>query len=85
MLKTELYGLSFVYHTIHKSYSNPMFTSSSKIKKYKLGSIETMLLECGLGGKKGLPINSIEFVSKAAEDANGDVRKEATLLLKLMK
>lgn len=84
MVKTELYGGNFLYHTIHKTYNNPTFASSSKIKKYKLGAIETILLENGFG-KGGLPKNSIEFVSRVAEDPNGDVRKQATMLLKLMK
>lgn len=44
-------------------------------------------MEYGIGNnsKNGLPIGAVQFVCRAAEDTNDQVRKQATGILKAMK
>ena len=44
-----------------------------------------MVNQSGIGGDKGgLPVHSIDFVCKTAEDPSAEIRKMSTAILKLM-
>ncbi len=85
MLLTDLYGTAFVYAAISKSYFNQSLTHNVKIKKEKLTVVDNILQQFGIGSKNGLPLSAVDFVCKAAEDTNDEVRKQATAILKSMK
>lgn len=70
MLTSELYGTNTLYSIITKSYFNQGLTHNLKIKKLKLNVIDQILSQFGIGNKNGLPLNSVQFMCKVAEDTN---------------
>ncbi len=70
MLNHELYGCTFVYQTINKSYFNQSLTHNIKIKKYKISIIRDILDKYGIGDKGGLPLGAVDFMCKVAEDTS---------------
>ena len=59
-----------------KSYKH---TQNNKIKKIELDTLTTMVKKYGIdSGYKSVPANIVEFAIKAAEEANGEIRKSAT-------
>lgn len=59
MQASDLYGINFVYQCIAKSYFNQVLTHNVKIKKYKLGVVEGMVAQSGIGSKNGLPLSAV--------------------------
>lgn len=68
----DLYGSSFVYTTITKSYFNQGLTHNVKIKKYKIAIVQNILDLYGIGTNNGksLPIGAVDFICKVAQDSN---------------
>lgn len=70
MMSSDLYGPIFLYQAIHRSYFNQGLTHNLKIKKHKLGVVESILQKFGIGNKDGLPMGAVDFMCKVAEDTN---------------